>query len=750
MLETTTTAPANESPRAVAKKSTTVAGVVRALTYRDELSGFFVARVDTASGREVTVVGTAAVIHPGESLSAKGGFESSVWGPQFKATDVTVTPPRELEHIERYLATAVPGIGPSFAKKLVGAFGATVLEVIEKQPESLRNVPGVGPKRAGSIVQAYSEQAETRKAMLFLTRLGLTPGRAQKIFKYFGPRTQQVLEENPYKLCDVWGIGFKLADEAARRHGIAHDSNFRVRAGMLYLLREAEGNGSCGLPEPLVVEKAAVMLQVSESRVLECLAEALQEKDLVRANAAGETCLFLPRIYRDEKTVAQLLLERAGSAPGQVLEDIDYAILDVELDMEITLEDAQREAVRAALTKSVCVITGGPGTGKTTITRVILTVLDQAGLRVMLAAPTGKAAKRASEATGFEAKTIHRLLEVQRAGGFKYNAENPLAADVVALDEMSMVDVRLFRSALEAVAPGTRVILLGDVDQLPSVGPGKVLADVIASGSVPTVRLTEVFRQAKTSHIIRNAHAINAGVMPELGWDERADFGFLRYKSQYGEAGRARLVADIEGELLRRVHGLYERGFDPVRDVQVLAPMRKGPLGTIALNQKLREVLNPHPADEVTVLGNRWCVGDKVIQLKNAYQRGDNGVFNGDIGYVLSIDHEGRTLRVEFDVGVIEYEFLNLDELALAYALTVHKSQGSEFPVVVMPLDVGSHYMMLKRNLVYTAVTRARQLMVVLGTKEAMDKALENSQVEERYSRLREWLQSATSASVNG
>lgn len=238
--------------------------------------------------------------------------------------------------------------------------------------------------------------------------------------------------------------------------------------------------------------------------------------------------------------------------------------------------------------------------------------------------------------------------------------------------------------------------------------------------------------------------------MPELGWDERADFGFLRYKSQYGEAGRARLVADIEGELLRRVHGLYERGFDPVRDVQVLAPMRKGPLGTIALNQKLREVLNPHPADEVTVLGNRWCVGDKVIQLKNAYQRGDNGVFNGDIGYVLSIDHEGRTLRVEFDVGVIEYEFLNLDELALAYALTVHKSQGSEFPVVVMPLDVGSHYMMLKRNLVYTAVTRARQLMVVLGTKEAMDKALENSQVEERYSRLREWLQSATSASVNG
>jgi exodeoxyribonuclease V alpha subunit len=722
-----------------APAAATVHGVVRALTYRDELSGFFVARVD-AAGKEATVVGSAATIHPGECITAEGRWESSVWGPQFKASQVSLSAPSALEHIERYLAHAVPGVGPSFAAKLVASLGERVFEVIERTPEQLRAIPGVGPKRAAAIVEAYAQQKATRKAMTFLYRLGLTPGRAQKVLARFKERTEELLRANPYRLCEVWGIGFKLADAAAREQGIAGDAEFRVRAGVQHLLREAESTGSCGLPEALVHTRAAELLNVSVERVQTCIEAALRENELARDRAAGESCLFLPRVYRDERLAAQLLLERAAATPAQTLTDVDYAILDVEMDMGITLEDAQREAVRTALGAAVCVITGGPGTGKTTITRVILTVLERAGLRVALAAPTGKAAKRAAEATGFEARTVHRLLEVQREGGFKYGPDNPLPADAVALDEMSMVDVSLFRAALSAIAPGTRIVLLGDVDQLPSVGPGKVLADIIDSRTVPTVRLTEVFRQAKTSHIIGNAHAINRGEMPALGWDERSDFGFLVFRTEYGAETALQRQQDIEAAVLRQVRDLYRRGYDPIRDVQVLAPMRKGLLGTLSLNLKLRALLNPHPSDSVDVLGSTWAVGDKVIQLRNAYNRGPAGVFNGDIGYVRRIDHDARVVYVEFDVGLVEYEYANLDELALAYALTVHKSQGSEFPVVVMPLDQGAHYMMLKRNLVYTGVTRARELLLMVGTEQAMKRALQNCQIEERHSLLREWL----------
>jgi exodeoxyribonuclease V alpha subunit len=727
---------ANESKRPAAD---TVRGVVRSLTYRDELSGFFVARVD-AAGKEATVVGSAAAICPGEFLSATGRWEASVWGPQFKASKVALSAPSELEHIERYLAHAVPGIGPSFAKKLVDALGKQVFEVIERTPQQLRDIPGVGPKRAASLVEAYASQKATREAMTFLYRLGLTPGRALKVLAYFKERTEPVLRANPYRLCDVWGIGFKLADAAAHEQGIRGDAEFRVRAGVQHVLREAESAGSCGLPEALVHAKAVELLAVPVERIQQCIEAALADQELARDVAAGESCLFLPRVYRDERLAARLLLERARNAPTTPLEDVDYAILDAEMEMGITLEDAQREAVRTALRESVCVITGGPGTGKTTITRVILTVFHQAGLRVALAAPTGKAAKRAAEATGFEARTVHRLLEVQREGGFKHGPDNPLAADVVALDEMSMVDVGLFRAALAAIAPGTRIVLLGDVDQLPSVGPGKVLADIIDSKTVPTVRLTEVFRQARTSRIVANAHAVNRGEMPELGWNERSDFGFLTFRTEYGPEAGTRRQQDIETTVLKLVHEMYRRGFDPIRDVQVLAPMRKGLLGTLSLNLRLRALLNPHPADSLELAGNVWAVGDKVIQLRNAYNRGPSGVFNGDIGYVRGIDRDARVVQVEFDTGVVDYEFNNLDELALAYALTVHKSQGSEFPVVVMPLEQGAHYMMLKRNLVYTGITRARDLLVLAGTPEAMKRALENCQIEERYSLLREWL----------
>ncbi|MNR71567.1 ATP-dependent RecD-like DNA helicase [compost metagenome] len=740
---------ASTSPPATGDQVQSLTGVVKTLTYVNPDNGYFVARVDVA-GKEQTVTGTTPAINLGETLSAKGKWVSSNWGPQFKASEISLAAPNSLEGIEKYLAHAIEGIGKGFAKKLVAELGEAVFDVIENDPDRLRSIKGIGKKKADALITGYAEKKSLREIEVFLFNLGLSPARAKRVFNKFGFDAVEQLKVNPYLLCDeVWGIGFKTADEAARKQGIGHDSEFRITAAIHYLLREAEGQGSCGLPDDVLRERASELLGVDYARINNCVSFEVDAGKLVQDWAGGQPCTFREKVYGAEKSIAQLLLKHAARHPAHTVSEVDCAILDVELDMRITLEDAQREAVRAALLSQVCVITGGPGTGKTTITRVILECLKAAGLNpLLLCAPTGKAAKRASEATKFDALTVHRTLEVQKDGQFKFNEKNPLEADVLVVDESSMVDIYLFRSILKALPAHCRLLIIGDVDQLPSVGPGKVLADIIDSGAVPTVRLTQVFRQAATSQIIVNAHKVNRGEMPVVGYEHGSDFCFTNFspRNPKSETDKEKAREDSEKELLRVVRDMYKLGYDPIREVQVLAPMRRGRLGVISLNTKLQALLNPHPSAQVEFNGVKWGVGDKVMQLRNNY---DRGVFNGDIGYVLDVDLQGRLLTVSFDNLEVEYKFADLDELTLAYAFTIHKSQGSEFPVVIMPLDY-SHYMMLRRNLVYTAITRAKKLFVGVGDKEALRKAVETAQNDERWTRLKEWLLQGVRAATGG
>ncbi|KWT98404.1 MULTISPECIES: SF1B family DNA helicase RecD2 [unclassified Variovorax] len=717
-----------------------LSGVVKILTYVNPENGYFVAKVDVPGKGERTVLGTAPVINVGELISVRGAWGSSKWGPQFKAVEVTLSQPTMLEGIVKYMSNAIPGIGKGFAQKLVDAFGEDVFDVIENHPERLKGVKGIGKKRIDSLIESYAEQKATREIMVFLHKAGLSTLRAKRILDKYGASAVEKIKANPYILCqDIWGIGFRTADEAAFKQGIPRNSEYRIRAGVHYVLREAEGQGSCGLPVEVVREKASELLGVDYDVLSTCFEQEVESESLIRDFSGGVECLFSPRTYKAEKAVADLLLKHAKRPLAHTVKDIDVSILSVEMDMHITLEDAQRDAVRAALLSQVCVITGGPGTGKTTITRVVMECLQAAGMSpLQLCAPTGKAAKRAAEATGFPGQTVHRTLEVQRDGTFKFNEKNPLDADVLVVDESSMVDIYMFLSIIRALAPHTRLIIIGDVDQLPSVGPGKVLGDIIDSGVLPTVMLRQVFRQAAKSQIIRNAHAINRGDMPELSYLQDSDFHFssIMPRDPKSETDKEKARSDIEKEILRLARDMYKLGYDPIRDVQILAPMRRGKLGVLALNVQLQAFLNPMPEKQVEFNGTKWCTGDKVMQLRNNY---DKNVFNGDIGYISDVDAQTRTVMVEFDAVPVVYRFQDLDELALAYAFTIHKSQGSEFPVVIMPLDT-SHYMMLRRNLVYTGVTRARKLCVVVGQPMAMKLAVERAQKDERWTRLKECL----------
>jgi exodeoxyribonuclease V alpha subunit len=727
---------ANSTP----SKSEQLHGIVKTLTYFNSENGYFIAKVTLDGKGERTVVGNTPVINVGEHLSAQGSWQTSNWGPQFKAAEVTLSAPTMLEGIEKYLSSAIEGIGKGYAKKMVNAFGESIFEVIETSPEKLYDVPGIGKKRATSIIAAYQEQQAVREIMVFLHRSGLSATKAHRVYKKYGDRSIEKIKENPYILCqDLWGIGFSTADIVAQKQGIPPDSDYRVCAGIQHVLREAEGFGSCGLPIAVVREKTSALLELDYSIVNKNLDYELSAGNLVKDTAAGVECLFLPKIYAAEQFIAKKLLSHAARAPVQPLSNLDQLINDAEVEIGIVLDETQREAVRVALGSNVCVITGGPGTGKTTITRVILKVFADNGLdEICLCAPTGKAAKRAAESTGFPAKTVHRTLEIGRDGQFKFNAENPLECDVWALDEWSMGDVRLMSSVCYALSATTRIILIGDVDQLPSVGPGKVLSDMIESRALATVRLTKIFRQAATSDIIKNAHAINAGELPDLGWREGSDFCFtaIAPKDPQNENDKKRCREDIESEVLRVARDMYKLGYDPIRDVQVLAPMRKGVLGVESLNVRLQAMLNPHPSMVLEALGTKWGVGDKVMQLRNNYEK---LVYNGDVGYVLEVDKTARTVSVEFDDLTVVYKAGELDELTLAYAFTIHKSQGSEFPVVVMPLDY-SHYTMLKRNLFYTGITRAKKLCVVVGQPAAARVAVRTAQHDERYSTLKERL----------
>lgn len=721
-------------------------GIVKTLTYVNAENGFFIVKIMVDGKGERTVSGSAPVINVGEHLSATGSWQSSKWGPKFKADDVTLSVPTMLEGIEKYLANAIEGIGKGYAKKMVGAFGERIFEVIENTPEKLHDVPGIGKKRAVAIIEAYKGQQAIREIMVFLHRSGLSSSKAYQVHKKYGDRSIELIKENPYILCrDMWGIGFSTADTVAQKQGIEADSDYRVCAGIQHVLKEAEGFGSCGLPEDTVREKTSLLLNLPYENIDRCIGYELSALNLVRDIAGNEACLFLPRIHAAEKSIAAKLLEHVRRPPVHVLHDINDLINNAEVEIGIALDETQRDAVRVALSSNACVITGGPGTGKTTITRVLLKVFADNGMdSILLAAPTGKAAKRASESTGFEAATVHRTLEVGPDGLFKYNAANPLDCDVLGLDEWSMADVRLMNSVILALPTSSRLIMIGDKDQLPSVGAGKVLSDIIESEAIPTVKLKTIFRQAAKSDIIKNAHAINAGEMPALNWREGSDFCFtdISPRNPQDEDEKKKCREDIEAEILRVARDMYKLGYDPIKDVQVLAPMRRGLLGVISLNARLQAILNPQPEAMVEILGTKWGTGDKVMQLRNNYEK---TVFNGDVGYIDAVDVVARTVSVQFGDKVVSYKASEMEELNLAYAMTIHKSQGSESPVIVMALD-WSHFTMLKRNLFYTGVTRAKKLCVVVGQAAAARVAVRTAQNEERYSTLKERLRQGAAA----
>lgn len=711
-----------------------LAGLVERVTFHNPENGFCVLRLTARGYRDlVTVVGHVATISAGEWLTASGEWiNDRTHGQQFKARFLKTSPPTSAEGIEKYLASGmIRGVGPIYAKKLLRAFGERVFDVIEGHPGRLQEVEGIGPVRAGSIVAAWAEQKVVREIMVFLHSHGVGTARAVRIFKTYGADAVQVMSENPYRLArDIRGIGFKTADAIAEKLGIEKSAMIRVRAGISYALTEAMDEGHCGLPTIDLVPLAGELLGVDRELIRTALDLEAAEGTVILDRLGDAEAIFLAGLYQAERSIAQRVTALGGVAAPWGAIDPGKAIPWVEQRTGMTLAESQRRAVELALASKILVITGGPGVGKTTIVKSILKILAVKGVRLLLCAPTGRAAKRMSEATSLEAKTIHRLLEVDpRGGGFRRGPENPLDCDLLVLDEASMVDVPLMNALLRAVPDRSALLVVGDIDQLPSVGPGQVLADLIESGAVPTVRLTEVFRQAAQSRIITNAHRINEGVIPNLGRpDGDSDFYFV--PADDPETAVARVVELVKTRIPRRF------GLDPIRDVQVLCPMNRGGVGARSLNIELQKALNPSGDCKVERFGWTFAPSDKVMQIENDY---DKEVYNGDIGFVTTVDPDEGDIAVDFDGRPVTYAFNELDNLVPAYAATIHKSQGSEYPAVVIPL-LTQHYAMLQRNLLYTGVTRGKRLVVLAGQKKAVAIAVRNASGRRRWSKLREWL----------
>ena len=724
------------TPHIAAKDREPLSGLVERVTFHSPETGFCVLRVNVRGHRElVTVLGSAASIQPGEFIQASGRWDNHrEHGIQFKTTFLKVMPPSSLDGIEKYLGSGmIKGIGPHFAKKLVKAFGEEVFDVIENAPERLRKLDGIGPKRVDRITSGWADQKAIREIMVFLQSHGVGTSRAVRIYKTYGADAIPLVSENPYRLArDIKGIGFLTADQIAEKLGIAKTAMIRARAGISYTLTEAVSEGHCGLPENDLLPMAEQLLEIPADILRDALQQELQDENVVADTIGERRCIFLGYLWKAEKVVAERLKALATGQPSWPEIDTAKAIPWVEQKLGVTLAESQREAVRIAVSSKVMVITGGPGVGKTTLVNAILRILIVKGVSVALAAPTGRAAKRLSESTGMEAKTIHRLLEVDpKHGGFKRGLDNPLECDLLVVDEASMVDVPLMASLVNAAPGRVALMVVGDVDQLPSVGPGQVLADIIESGALPVARLTEIFRQAAESQIVINAHRVNAGYMPNLDVtkSDKSDFYFV--EAHDPEGGVSKIVEIVKNRLPKRF------GFDPIKDIQVLCPMNRGGLGARALNVELQKVLNP-PVDEVFIerFGFTYRVGDKVMQTDNDY---DKEVFNGDVGYVRRIDPDSQELVIEFDDKPVEYQFGELDEVALAYAVSIHKSQGSEYPAVVIPMMM-QHYMMLRRNLLYTGITRGRKLVVIVGQKRAVGMAVKGKVEVRRWSKLAEWM----------
>ncbi len=705
-----------------------ISGVVERITYENEENGFCVIKIRAKGFSDlVTVVGNLAAVNVGAIIRAKGDWKAdSKFGRQFVTRDYRETVPATVAGIEKYLGSGlIKGIGPIFAKRITSHFQEDTLRVLEEEADYLIQVAGIGQKRVEMIKKAWLEQKEIKNVMLFLQSNKVSTAFAVKIFKTYGNESIEIVKKNPFRLADdIWGIGFKTADKIASQMGFAKNSSERCRAGLVYVLNELANDGHCYAAREELLKETEKILELDKPLIDTTLEKMIEEKALIRDE--GEA-VFLPPFYYSEIGVAGRILDINRTPSLYHLEDIQAMITEIEQEEGLKYDTVQQEAVKTAAVSKFMVLTGGPGTGKTTTTLAIIKVFQKTGARVLLAAPTGRAAKRMAETTGMEAKTIHRLLEFKPPNGYARNEENPLECDVLIIDETSMVDIVLMSNLLKAVTAETIVILIGDVDQLPSVGAGNVLQDIIDSGIIKVVELTRIFRQAQGSDIIINAHKINKGEFPKLKGGKDSDFFFIEQEKPED------VVQTIKELCSKRLPAYYQ--IDPVNDIQVLCPMKRGETGAQNLNLILQEALNK---SEVSLKfgGILYKTGDKVIQIKNNYEK---NVFNGDVGIIVRIDQEERTLVLDFDDHQIEYDATELDEVALAYAITIHKSQGSEFKIVVAPLTM-QHYAMLQRNLLYTCVTRAKKIMVLVGSTKAVSLAVRNNRTTKRQTRLRERL----------
>lgn len=721
--------------------SDSVSGLIERVTFHSEDTGFCVLRIKRDGERRgsselVTVVGTMASVSPGEWLVAEGVWvRDKEHGLQLKATLLKATPPTSLEGIEKYLGSGmIKGIGPHFAKKLVAKFGEGIFDVIEHESKKLEQVEGIGSGRRERIKAAWEEQKVVRAIMVFLHSNGISTSKAVRIHRLYGEKAIDLIRANPYRLAqDVPGIGFSTADAIAQKLGIPVDSIVRAVAAVTHALSEATGEGHCALPEPMLRDHALKLLEhgghtIPATALDEALRRLLDSGELHPETIGEHDLLFLPALRNAEIAIAEKLRVLARAKPNYPPIDVKRALAWVENTTGRQLAAAQREALALACSHRLLIITGGPGVGKTTLVNSILQVLRAKKVKCVLAAPTGRAAKRLTETTGVTASTLHRLLEVKPGGGFQRGPGSPLEGDLFVVDETSMVDVQLMAALCRALPRHASLILVGDVDQLPSVGPGLVLHDLIASRTLPVVRLTEVFRQASSSRIITSSHAINRGQMPDLASADPAmdDFFFIERDTP------ERIIATVVELACRRVPARLKGAAS--RDLAVLTPMNRGSLGTSELNAALQAALNPARPGEALVRRFAWeyRLRDKVMQIRNNY---DKEVFNGDIGRIAAIDNDEGILTIHFEGRDVAYEFADLDELVPAYAITIHKSQGSEFPAVILPIAT-QHFVLLQRNLLYTGITRGKKLVVVVGQKKALGMAIRNHDTKRRFSGL--------------
>ena len=699
--------------------------VVERITYQNPENGYSVLKVKVKGYNDlVTLVGNLLEVPVGSVLLCRGEWKvDKRYGSQFVAATWEETMPATVYGIEKYLGSGlVKGIGPRFARAIVQRFGTETIDIIETEIERLYEVPNIGRKRVAKIRESWEKQKDIKNVMLFLQGYGVSTAYAAKIYREYGKESIDKVRENPYRLADdIWGIGFKTADGIAAKMGYGKEDPRRCRSGILYTLGQLSDEGHVYAGEEQLVKTAGQLLEAGETAIRDTLAGMLQAEDLI----LDKDAIYLPPFYHAECGTSRRLRDLAQSTGRSLFDGLfDPSSLTAETGIEY--DEVQLAAIRQAVTSKVMVLTGGPGTGKTTTTQGIIAALKKAGLRVLLAAPTGRAAKRMSEATGMEAKTIHRLLEYNPQDGYKRNDENPLEGDALIVDECSMIDILLMNNLLKAVPVGMRLVFVGDIDQLPSVGAGNVLRDIIDSQRIPVVRLVRIFRQAQKSRIVMNAHTINQGRFPDTSNGRDTDFFFMR------EDDPERAAETIVRLVKERLPRAYRESPDRI---QVLTPMQRGVVGAANLNLLLQQALNPS-GPSLNRGGYTYRQGDRVMQQRNNY---DKDVFNGDLGYIREVDTEERMLTVDFDGKKVEYDVTELDELTLAYATTIHKAQGSEYPIVVMPVLM-THFVMLQRNLIYTGITRAKKICVLLGAAKALAYAVRNVSVLKRNTRLKERL----------